>query len=63
MLKKLSLVLTLALMMCLLAACDSSGGDGVNSCKNCGRKGSVSYMGYCSSCQKSFNNWQKKNGY
>lgn len=36
-----------------------SGGDGKNTCRNCGRDKPLSAMGYCSTCQKGFYEWQK----
>lgn len=44
------------------ASCGSSGhsgGDGKSTCRNCGRNKPLSAMGYCSTCQKGFYEWQK----
>ncbi len=42
------------------ASCGGGGssGDGKSTCRNCGRNKSLSYMGYCSTCQEGFNEWQ-----
>ncbi len=47
-----------------LGGCSSSGarGDGITTCKNCGRKGVVLF-GYCENCANSFLKWQRDNGY
>lgn len=44
-----------------IASCGggSSGGDGKSTCRNCGRDKPLSAMGYCSTCQKGFYEWQK----
>ncbi|MCI5946000.1 MAG: hypothetical protein MRZ39_03740 [Oscillospiraceae bacterium] len=43
-----------AILAFALAGCGSSGGgDGVSSCKNCGRH-SVYALGFCKSCYESF---------
>lgn len=44
-----------------VASCGSGdkGGDGKSTCRNCGRKTSLSVMGYCSICQEGFYEWQK----
>lgn len=44
-----------------LASCGSSGhsgGDGKSTCRNCGRNRTLSSSGYCSTCQKGYNDWQ-----
>ena len=44
-----------------LRSCSSNerGGDGITSCKNCGRKTDlVPGFGYCGNCYKGFNEWQ-----
>lgn len=56
------IVLIIAIILGL-ASCGSgghSGGDGKSTCRNCGREKSLSYMGFCSTCQEGFNEWQKK---
>lgn len=60
--KKKILPLILVLILCLsLGACGSSGGNGITSCRNCGRKKNlVPGFGYCSSCYEGFNDWQKR---
>ena len=59
------LALLLSIMLCFsLCACGQNGGDGKNSCRNCGRKTSlVAGYGYCSTCYKGFKQWQNNNGY
>lgn len=60
--KLLSLLLLFALVLSLFA-CSGGGnrGDGVTSCKNCGRKSTlVPGYGYCSRCFESFNKWQNE---
>ena len=40
----------------------SSGGDGITTCRNCGReKELVPGFGYCNTCYKGFVDWQEKN--
>ena len=38
----------------------SSGGDGKKTCRNCGHQTSLSAFGYCSTCQKGYNDWEKR---
>lgn len=56
------IALLLAIAMCLsFCACGGNkGGDGKTTCKNCGRKKSLSYAGYCSTCQEGFDKWQDR---
>lgn len=56
--------LLLALVLCLsLCACGGSrGGDGVNTCRNCGRnKKLVPGFGFCDTCYEGFVDWQEDN--
>jgi len=43
-----------------LVGCGSSGGDGKSTCRNCGRSKPLSYAGFCSTCQKGFEEWQDR---
>ena len=56
------IALLLAIIMCFaFCACeDNSGGDGITTCKNCGRKKRLSYAGFCSTCQEGFEEWQDR---
>jgi|GEM_PF-5699094 len=58
-------VIILIIYMIFLVMCDgssgsSSRGDGKSTCRNCGREKSLNYMGYCSTCQEGFNDWQER---
>lgn len=51
----------LIFMFALFSGGDSgSRGDGKETCRNCGRDKPLSYMGYCSTCQEGFNEWQER---
>lgn len=52
----------LAIMMLSMCTGDGGnrGGDGKSACRNCGRKKPLSSMGYCSTCQEGFNEWQDR---
>ena len=52
------LIIVLTLSMC--GGAGNSGGDGKSTCRNCGRSKRLSAMGYCSTCQKGFNEWQDR---
>ena len=51
-------VFILIIAMCFDGS--SSGGDGKSTCRNCGRSKSLSYAGYCSTCQSGFEQWQDR---
>ena len=58
----LALVLCLSLCLGLCACTGGGGGDGVTSCRNCGRKTNlVAGFGYCGTCYEGFVEWQKDN--
>lgn len=58
-------VVVIAVALCLFYSCGSSRGggqrgDGVNTCRNCGRKTDlVAGFGFCGICYEGFNDWQK----
>ena len=56
------LILITALIGSCFGGCETEGGDGVSSCKNCGR-GSVYFMGFCKRCYDGFYNYNKKDGF
>ena len=35
----------------------NKGGDGKSTCRNCGRQKKLSSAGYCSTCQKGYDEW------
>lgn len=55
------IVAIIIVIMIGMGSCSSGGGsgDGKSTCRNCGRSKSLSYAGYCSTCQQGFNDWQK----
>lgn len=61
--KKLFIIFLLLSLIGILSGCGSSGprGDGVTSCKNCGRK-PVYALNFCKDCYDDFNQWMKNGG-
>lgn len=60
----IGVIIVLAIAIIIGLSCCSSGtggGNGKSTCRNCGRKKPLSAYGYCSTCQKGFNEWQDKN--
>lgn len=54
------MVVLAILMLSMCTGGGGSGGDGKNTCRNCGRSKPLSSMGYCSTCQEGFNDWQDR---
>lgn len=56
----IAFLLVLVMLLSLCACGESRGGDGVSTCRNCGRKTSlVAGYGYCKTCYEGFIEWQK----
>ena len=54
-----SFVIAIIIGMFGSCSCSGSGGDGITTCKNCGRK-EISWGGMCERCADDFLDWQDK---
>ncbi len=57
--RTIALILSLVVLLSFtisITGCDDGGGDGITSCKNCGRT-PVYALGFCKTCYKGFANY------
>ncbi len=57
----IALLVIFAIILLFKISSSSSNGDGVNTCKNCGRSPVVAGFGYCGDCYDGFTDWQDDN--